>query len=197
MPRAPLLAVLPLLALVAPAHAADPGRAEGTIEMDGGTRVEVLSRKVPVGQRIDLPEGWYRVEEEGVEDQEVGSFTIEPSRSEQVAAAPAEPAPAASVPPPPAEPAAASPAAFAATALAQPDACRRERTAYLRELWRESGIEVSDPDALVRGLDAGSSGPGAAFLWSALSMDAFRNLAWSSELRSRAQDLVHCVNADR
>ncbi len=81
--------------------------------------------------------------------------------------------------------------------MRQPDACRRERTAYLRELWRESGVEVSDPDALVRGLDAGASGPGAAFFWSALSMDAFRNLAWSSELRSRAEDLVRCVNASR
>ncbi len=192
MSRATLL-LASLLVLAPPARGADAARAEGTIEIDGNTRVEVLSRKVPVGQRIDLPEGWYRVEEEGVEDGEVGSFTVASARSEEVAPAPAAPA---SAPPAAAEPSA-SPAAFAAASLGQADACRRARSAYLRELWRESGIEVSDPDALVRGLDAASSGPGAAFLWSALSMDAFRNLAWSSELRSRAQDLVHCVNADR
>ncbi len=190
MSRATLLAVLSLLPLAGAARAAGDDRAQGTIQIDGATRAEVLSHKVPVGRRIDLPEGWYRVEEEGVEDRDVGSFTVASAGTDEVAAA-APAAPAA------AEPAEASPAAFAAAALRQPDACRKERTAYLRELWRESGVEISDPDALVRGLDAGTTGPGAAYLWSALSMDAFRNLAWSSGLRSRAEDLVRCVNASR
>lgn len=190
MSRAVLLA-LPLLALAYPARGADGARAEGTIQLDGDTRVEVLSGEVPVGQRIELPEGWYRVEEEGPEDQEVGSFTVASARPDESAPAPAQVSP----PPAPAAEPGSSPAAFAASALGQVEACRRERSAYLRELWRESGIEEPDPDALVRGLDAGSTGPGSAFLWSALSMDAIRNLSWSSELRSRAKDLVGCVHS--
>jgi hypothetical protein len=191
MPRATVVSALLLLVLAVPAHPAEPPRSEGTIQLDDDTRVEVLGEKVPVGQRIDLPEGWYRVEEEGTEDGEVGSFTVA-SAAVANGAAPAE----ASTPPADAavpEPAV-SPAAFAVSAVNRPDACRSERTAYLRQLWRESGIDVSDPDALVRGLDAGGHGRVAAFLWSALSMDAVRNLAWSSELRSRAQDLIRCVN---
>ncbi len=186
MPRAILVPAFLLLAL--PALPAEPPRSEGTIQLDDETRVEVLGEKVQVGKRIDLPEGWYRVEEEGVEDQEVGSFTVV---SAQVATG-AEPAAAPAAPSP--EPAP-SPAAFAVSAVKRSDACRAERSAYLRQLWRESGIDVSDPDALVRGLDADAHGRGAAFLWSALSMDAIRNLAWSSELRSRAQDLIRCVGA--
>jgi hypothetical protein len=203
--RGSLLAAISLLALalpVPPARAstgsgradssADPVRAQGTIELDGDTRVEVLSGNVPVGKRIDLPEGWYRVEDEGVEERDVGSFTVASASSDAGAPEPG----AATVPP--AAPAIAepvsSPAALAA-AMGQAEACRRERSAFLKELWRESGIEVSDPDALVRGLDAGTLGPGAAFVWSALSTDAFRNLAWSSELRSRADELVRCVHA--
>lgn len=190
MLRAALLA-FPLLALASPASAAEGTRAEGTIQLDGDTRVEVLSGEVPVGQRIDLPEGWYRVEEEGPEDREVGSFTVASVSPGESAPAPAQ---VPSAPAPTAEPSS-SPAAFAASAMGQGTACRRERSAYLRELWRESGIEEPDPDALVRGLDAGSTGPGSAFLWSALSMDAIRNLSWSSELRSRAKDLVRCVHS--
>lgn len=190
MTRAILLTALPLLAVALPALPDEPARAEGTLQLDEGTRVELLSRTVPVGRKIDLPEGWYRVEEEGTEDAEVGSFTVAAARAP--GDVPSAPSPAATAPA--AEPAA-SPAAFAAW-LSHASTCRKERSAYLRDLWRESGIEVSDPDALVRGLDAGSTGPGAAFLWSALSTDAFRNLAWSSELRSRAQDLISCVRSN-
>lgn len=193
MSRSTLVAVLlalPLFALATPARSADPVRPEGTIDMGDDTRVEVLSKKIQVGERIDLPEGWYRVEEEGVEDREVGSFTIASMGSGESA-----PIPPAAAPPPALPPeAASSPAAFAAAALDQGRACRQERNAYLRELWRESGIEVDDPDALLRGLDAGASGPSTGYYWFALSTDAFRNLAWSSDLRSRARDLIRCVN---
>jgi hypothetical protein len=188
--RAVLASPLLLLALAFPARPAEPARPGGTIDLGDDTRVEVLSDKVPVGRRIDLPEGWYRVEEAGVEDGEVGSFTVAsaPASTEGAVAVPA----AVASPEP-----AASPAAFAISAMKRNDACREERTAYLRQLWRESGVEVSDPDALVRGLDAGTFGPGVAFLWSALSTDAIRNLAWSSELRSRAQELIGCVQRER
>ncbi len=181
------------LALVAVATAARPAggdRPEGTIESDG-SRSEVLARKIPVGQRIELPEGWFRVEEEGVEDGSVGSFTVMGPSSDQVAAepeaAPAEP------PPPPATAGATTRTPVIGFPAAA--ACRRERSAYLRELWRESGIEVSDPEAFLEGLDAGSSGPDAGYYWFALSTDAFRNMSWSSELRSRARELVRCVQA--
>lgn len=176
------------LALSSPAGAADPARAEGTIDLGGDVRVEVLSKKVPVGQRIDLPEGWYRVEEEGSEDGQVGSFTVASVGTTEAASGTGASAA------PPAPPAPDSPAAFAATALSRSDSCRAERNAYLRELWHASGIEVDDPDALLRGLEAGDRGPAAGYFWFALSTDAFRNLAWSSDLRGRARDLARCVN---
>lgn len=193
MPRLILLSALPLLALALPARPAEPAQPEGTVQIDDVTRVEVLSQKLPVGKRIDLPEGWYRVEEEGPEDGEVGSFTVASARTDAPREAVQTPPAAAEPTPPSVEPG--SPAALAVSAMRRAEACRKERASYLRQLWRESGIEVSDPDALVRGLDAGTLGPGVTFLWSALSMDAIRNLAWSSELRSRAQDLIRCVHA--
>jgi hypothetical protein len=187
-----LLAAL-LLAPAASPRAEDPARAEGTLDDEDGTRVEVLSGKLPVGQRIELPEGWFRVEEEGVEDRRVGSFTVVSAGTEE-----SSPASASAPPAPPQVPIAprGSPAELAGTALAGRDTCRAERSAYLRQLWRESGIEVADPDALLRGLDAGTSGPAAGFYWFAMSTDAFRNLAWSSELRSRAKALIRCVSQD-
>ncbi|HEY6100080.1 MAG TPA: hypothetical protein VIW03_11655, partial [Anaeromyxobacter sp.] len=57
---------------------ADPPRAEGRIETDEG-RVEILGRPVRVGERVELPEGWYRVEEAGPEDGEIGSFSVVPA----------------------------------------------------------------------------------------------------------------------
>jgi len=54
---------------------------------------------------------------------------------------------------------------------------------------------VDDPDAVLRGLDAGAYGPGTGYYWFAFSTDAFRNLAWSTDLRDRARDLAHCVEA--
>ncbi|HTN50775.1 MAG TPA: hypothetical protein VML50_00105 [Anaeromyxobacter sp.] len=180
------------LALAAAATAARPAggtRPEGTFESEG-SRAEVLAGRIPVGQRIELPEGWFRVEEEGVEDGSVGSFTVMGPGSTEVAAA-APQAPPAEAPPP----AVAYPTPPPSTPGAPGAACRRERSAYLRELWRESGIEVSDPEAFLEGLDAGSGGPDAGYYWFAISTDAFRNMSWSSELRSRARELIRCVRA--
>jgi hypothetical protein len=60
-----------------------------------------------------------------------------------------------------------------------------------------SGIEVSDPDALLLGLE-GDQGAAAGFYWFALATDPFRPLAWSSDLRARAEALARCVrNAAR
>jgi hypothetical protein len=179
----PLLAVLPTFTAL-PTFAAPPGAAEGRIEA-GGAQVEVLGRPVAVGERIELPEGWFRVEEQGVEDRDVGSFTVEAAPSE---ASPASPAQAAAAEPPPA-PEAMPPAP---TGPPPQPACTAERSAYLKELWRMSGIDVDDPAALLRGLESSRWGASDAYVL-ALSADPVRPLAWSSALRARARELVRCV----
>jgi hypothetical protein len=154
--------------------------ASGRIEAAEG-RFEILGRPVRVGEKIELPEGFIRVEEEGTEDGEVGSFGVVAAESVRSAA------PAAT---------AAEPEEGGAPAAAIPGGaeCRAERAAYLAELWRESGIEVSDPVALLEGLEGGAAGPKTGFYWFAIATDVFRPLARSSELRSRAERLVRCVN---
>jgi hypothetical protein len=161
---------------------ADPPRAEGRIDTDEG-RVEILGRPVRVGENLELPEGYIRVEEKGTEDEEVGSFTVLPAEALASAAA------SASESAPSDEPSAQDPA----PRTAERPACRPERAAYLAELWKQSGIEVAHPDALLEGLEAGDRGPQAGYYWFAMATDAFRPLAWSSSLRARADALVRCV----
>ncbi len=171
---APVLAAFLALPTVA---SADPPRAEGRIQSDEG-RVEILGRPVRVGERVDLPEGWIRVEEKGTEDENVGSFSIVAAGSPAMG-----------------ETAASSEAAEAegpADASPRELDCRAERAAYLAELWKESGIEVTSPDALLEGLESGR-GPAAGYYWFALATDPFRPLAWSSDLRDRANALVRCM----
>ncbi|HEX9051957.1 MAG TPA: hypothetical protein VF841_15615 [Anaeromyxobacter sp.] len=178
------LALAVALAAAAPGSAlpADPA-AEGRIQTDEGT-IEILGRPVKVGEKIETPEGYIRVEEAGPEDREVGSFGVVAAESFGTGAAAA---------------AAATPVAEAgdpAAARAAPRDCRAQRSAYLEELWRESGIEVKAPDAVIDGLAAGSTGPATGYAWFALATDAFRPLAWSSELRDRAAALARCVRGD-
>jgi len=174
MPRR--IALLAVLAVPLVAAAAPP-QAGGRIESAEG-EVEILGRPLRAGDRIELPEGYLQVEEDGTETGEVGSFTVVSSEA-FAAAVPASQPPAAADEPAPAQPGA-SP-------------CKEERRAYLAELWRQSGIEVSDPAALIEGLDAGGSGPASGYWWFALATDPFRPLAWSSELRTRADALARCV----
>jgi len=179
-----------LIALGTPSARAEPPRAEGRIVSDEG-RVEILGRPYRVGETIELPEGYMRVEEAGPEDGQVGSFSVVaarvvPEEEPEHIAAEAEP-PAAPEPPRAASPARLAPAA----APGGPD-CRPQRAAYLAELMRLSGIEVSSPAALMEGLEAGD-GQDLGFYWFALQTDPFRPLAWSSELRSRAEALTRCV----
>ncbi len=174
------------------------GNPEGRIESEVG-RVEILGKPVRVGEKLELPEGFIRVEEEGTEDGRVGSFTVVPAETLRptVAALAAagggapegteREAPALAGPPSPAAPAAGP---------AEPAACRRERTEYLRELWKESGIEVDDPGAVLEGLEAGAQGAATGYYWFALATDPFRPLAWSSDLRARADALARCVRED-
>jgi hypothetical protein len=186
---------LAAVAATAAPLAAEPGRPEGTIDL-GGSRVEVLSREIPVGKRIELPEGWFRVEEEGDEDRGVGSFTVvKVSDEDQPSSDEAAPAGALARPAPAAQPALALASAPGPSAAVASDPCRAERSAYLKELWHMSGIEVDDPEALIDGLSGGSRDPSAGFYWFALATDPFRPLAGSSELRDRARALVACVQA--
>lgn len=117
---------------------ADPPRAEGHVETDEG-RIEILGRPVRVGERVDLPEGWFRVEEAGPEDGEVGSFGVVPVDASSEAGSVI----------PGGVTAAEDPASGGKAARD----CAPERSAYLAELWRQSGIEVSSPGALLQGLD--------------------------------------------
>lgn len=182
MSRLALAAVLLAVPLASPASPAGPApRAEGHIESEEA-RTEILGRPVRVGERIELPEGYLVVEEEGTEDGQIGSFTVVSAES-PVAALASAPAAEGS----PTDPAAAAPGA---------PACRAERGAYLAQLWKESGIEVSDPAALLDGLQGGASGPATGFYWFAFQTDAFRPLAWSSDLRARANALARCVRGN-
>ncbi len=176
MPRRfALVALLPVLAV--PLAAAAPPVAGGRIETPEG-EVEILGRPLRAGDRIELPEGYLQVEEDATDAGEVGSFSVVSSEA-FAAAVPALP----------------PPAAADAPAAAQPGGspCKDERRAYLAELWHESGIEVSDPAAVVEGLEAGAAGPATGYYWFAEATDAFRPLAWSSELRARADALARCV----
>jgi hypothetical protein len=171
------LAAVATVALTLPRAAWAAPPAGGHIEADGA-RIEILGRPYRAGDRIELPEGTLVVEESRPDDGQVGSFGVVPAESLGATSA-AAPAPAGA-----GEPADAAPIA---------GECRAERAAYLSELWRASGIDVKDPPALVEGLQAGASGPGTGYLWFALATDAFRPLAWSSELRARADALARCV----
>lgn len=168
------------LALATPARGADPAPAQGRIETDLG-QFEILGRPLRAGDRIDLPEGYLVVEEPAPDDGQAGSFGVVAAES-FAGSAPSAPAVAAEADAP------------ADAAPGGPD-CTPERAAYLAELWRSSGIEVKDPAALLAGLQAGAAGPASGYSWFALATDPFRPLAWSSELRARADALVKCVRA--
>jgi hypothetical protein len=197
MPHTAAALCLALCLSLPPAARAQPPIAEGRIVSDTG-RTEILGRPVRVGETIELPEGFIRVEEEGIEDRDVGSFTVLPAESfarmgeAWASPEPLEPGRAfAGV----VEGAEARAHAGAPVRRPGPD-CRTERARYLSELWRISGIEVSDPDALMEGLEGADRGSTAGFYWFALATDPFRPLAWSSELRGRAEALARCVRGD-
>jgi hypothetical protein len=171
------LALVAVVLAALPPRAGGAPRAEGRIESDEG-RIEILGRPVRVGERIELPEGFLTVDEEGTEDEQVGSFGIVPAET-LVAVTPVAPAPADATDP--------------AAPTGDVRRCAAERGAYLAELWKQSGIEVSDPAALLEGLEGGATGPATGYYWFAIGTDAFRPLAWSSSLRARADELARCV----
>jgi hypothetical protein len=180
MSRLLLAAALFALPLIA---SSEPPRVEGRIE-SADARVEILGRPYRVGETIQLPEGYLRIEEAGAEDEEVGSFTVVPASTPTALAAAVA---AANVPAgaptgePPAPPPPAAPR------------CRAERAAFLAEIWKGSGIEVDDPEALLAAFEGTEVSPDLAKVWFALSTDAFRPLAWSSDARARANALARCM----
>ena len=175
----PLAAAL-ALALAAPSTPRAEPPAGGRIESDLG-RFEILGRPLRAGDRIELPEGYLVVEESAPDDGQIGSFGVVSAEAFAPAAAESPATPDASAP---------------ADAAPGAPSCRAERTAYLAELWHEAGIDVDDPTALLEGLQAGATGPSAGFWWFANATDAFRPLAWSYELRRRADALGRCVRGD-
>jgi hypothetical protein len=198
-----LAAALALFApLVTPAQPSTAAPAQARPDLTAGAasgaaastegRVEILGERLPVGRRVDLPEGWFRVEEAGDEDGRVGSFAVV-SPAAFRASGEAGDATDATLTADDAGPApAATPPAAQAAPRAEPRDCRAEQSAYLAELLRMSGIEVADPAALMAGLE-GDLAPALGTLWLALSTDVLRPLAWSSALRERASALTRCV----
>jgi hypothetical protein len=181
-----LLVAAALAALPLASRPEDP-RAEGSIEA-GTARVEVLGRHYAPGDTIELPEGYLRVEEAGPEDGEIGSFTVVPAAILS-RAPPAEAARAGAVIPVPV-PEREGERAVAPRAGAD---CSAERAAYLAEIWKQSGIEVSDPQGFLAGLEETDEGADLTLAWFALNTDAFRTLAWSSDARAKASALARCA----
>jgi hypothetical protein len=182
MSRLALAALVASLAVLPAVPLAEPARAEGRIESDGA-RVEILGKPYRVGETIQLPEGYLRVEEAGPEDEEVGSFTVVPSSAlSSVSAASSGELRSAADP--------------AARSAAPVRACRAEKAALVAEIWKASGIEVDDPEALLAAFEGSPGNPNVASLWLALSTDAFRPLAWSSDARSKAAALSRCMRAN-
>jgi hypothetical protein len=179
-----VIAALPLVAR-AQAPAGSPPAADGYVASDE-VRVDVLAAPARVGERIERPEGWYRVEESGPEDGQAGSFGVVPAARFE----PAGEGDAGGVEriPAPFDPMGTGPA----YALADP--CRAERTAYLRELLATEGIELDDPAGLMEGLEGDVFAPGFSWFWLALRVDPIRPLAWNSELRALAKQLARCAS---
>ncbi|WP_243337230.1 hypothetical protein [Anaeromyxobacter soli] len=196
------LLVVAALAAIPVVSRPEPPRAEGTIDA-GDAQVEVLGKRYAPGETIELPEGYLRVEEAGPEDDEIGSFTVVPA----AALARAEAPPAASPEQATARSGARGPGAVAGNGTgageettaprrsAHPD-CSAERAAYLAEIWKQSGIEVSDPKGFLAGLEQTEEGADLTLAWFALSTDAFRTLAWSSDARAKAAALARCARGN-
>ncbi|WP_242342009.1 hypothetical protein [Anaeromyxobacter terrae] len=195
--------VVAALAAIPVVSRPEPPLAEGSIDA-GDAQVEVLGRRYAPGETIELPEGYLRVEEAGPEDDEIGSFSVVPAaalaRAEAPAAATAErhaPRTGASE----------QPSSVTVTGMgageeapapwrsAHPD-CSAERAAYLAEIWKQSGIEVSDPQGFLAGLEQTEEGADLTLAWFALSTDAFRTLAWSSDARAKAAALARCARGN-
>lgn len=174
-----LAAAAVALALAAPSARAEPPVPAGRIEAED-SRFEILGRRLRAGDRLETPEGYLVVEEDGPDDGQAGSFGVVPAEAFSGRAVLALPEADATSP---------------GDAVPGGPACAAERGAYLAEVWRASGIDVRDPAALLEGLQGGAAGPATGFYWFALASDAFRPLAWSSELRARADALARCVRA--
>jgi hypothetical protein len=181
-------AALAALPVVSPA---EPPRAEGAIDA-GEARVEVLGRRYAAGDTIELPEGYLRVEEAGPEDEEIGSFSVVPAAA--LARAPdALPGRAEETPPGAEGEAPVEREEERETPRVVAPDCSAERAAYLAEIWKQSGIELSDPQGFLEGMGQTEQGSDLTLAWFALNTDAFRTLAWSSDARAKAAELARCA----
>jgi len=150
--------------------------------------VELLPGEARDGVTVRRAEGWYRVD--GPETPgPAGSFAVVPAGDLAPLAA-ARQAPKGS--PAPERPPAASPARQQRSM----GLCEEERAAFLKELFRIAGVEVSDPLALVAAFTGDGAGdvPSLRFPeWGLVPVDPVRALAWNFELQIRARELSQCV----
>ena len=173
----------------------EPPRAEGSIDA-GDAQVEVLGRRYAPGDTIELPEGYLRVEEAGPEDEEVGSFSIVPAAALARAEAPVTATAERRAPRSAADAMGTGLGAEEELPAPRPSTgpdCSAERAAYLAEIWKQSGIELSGPQGFLAGLEQTEEGADLTLAWFALSTDAFRTLAWSSDARAKAAALARCA----
>ncbi|AKU90109.1 hypothetical protein [Vulgatibacter incomptus] len=205
------------------ALAAPPGEDQGqdvsgTISSREAT-TEILPAPPPVGETIQIPGGWYRIESGPEEPGATGSLTVMKVPFPKPVA-PAAPARAPAAPPAPAQPAAPSeaypysqpyaeayPPASAYPPALEEQRCWMEKEAYARELFRIAGIWYYErPLELIQGVE---ETPGLALspwirfnlfglatggpLVSAVGVDPIRPVGWDEGLRWAADDLIQCI----
>lgn len=178
-----------------------------------GARTEILPEPPPVGARVEIPGGWYRVESGETEEGATGSLSVvatpppaapapQQQATPQPPAMPQEQATAQHAPPPaaPQRP---------TSSLERP--CFAEKNRYAKELFRIAGIwSFEHPLALIEALEdtpglslspwvrfnlfgLGAGGP----LVSPVGVDPIRPLGWDEGLRWAADDLVRCATRSR
>lgn len=189
-------------------EAPDDDEAEGPIGgeiQSEGIRTEILPEPPPVGQRIDLPEGWYSIESAPARDTRgTGSLSIV-SRPLFAAQEPAPPGPRGATAPGPA-PVTEEAAPSAGIVIERGrDPCREQKDRYVTRLLESLAItDIDHPLSLLEGIEELPAGVGTGSsprLWSLGlpaagpgSIDPLRPLAWDLELRSIARDLATCIH---
>lgn len=196
-----LLFIAVAVAVAAPAAAAGP--TGGEIRADGASVVVTPAPPGP-GQTVQVPEGWYRVESAGDEDEDEGGATGSLTVLAGEVLALAAPAPAPPAPPQP------------PVALATRDpferSCGELRDAYLKQLLRMAGItSVDRPAAFLRNLQGGDQGALSPWVrfnmfglplagpWGAnvAGVPVLQPLAWDFELQRIAAELERCSESER
>lgn len=198
-----LLAAFPAAAQVEE----EEGPVSGRITTDDAT-IEILPGPPKVGERIEIPGGWYRIESGAEEPGPTGSFSVVATEElAPVSEAPGEGAPAYRQEYAPA----AGPAGEEQRLISFDDACYPQKEKVARELFRIAGIWYFDrPLEWVEALQqhpALSLSPWVRFnlfglavggpLGIGAGVDPIRALGWDEGLRWSANDLLDCLEEQR